>query len=79
MFCPSGDSHLTVTEARAELDGVRHLGSMPKPNDARGVDPTALAAAGPDPVMAAALDAVLYEITRDLAFKPRRNEWWRRY
>ena len=79
VFCPSGDSHLTVTEARAELDGVRHLGSMPKPNDARGVDPTALAAAGPDPVMAAALDAVLYEITRDLAFKPRRNEWWRRY
>ena len=77
VFAPSGDAHLTVPEARAELSNVAHLGTLPVPHAARGVDPTALAATGPDPVVATALDTVLFEITRDLAFKPKRNKWWR--
>jgi hypothetical protein len=77
VFTPRGDGHLTVTGARAELSGVRELGRLPNPNQSRSVDPTVLAAAGPDPVMGTALDSALFEITRDVAFKPRRNEWWR--
>jgi hypothetical protein len=77
VFTPRGDGHLTVTGARAELSGVRELGRLPNPNRSRSVDPTVLAAAGPDPVMGTALDTALFEITRDVAFKPRRNEWWR--
>lgn len=79
VFAPTGDAHLTVTEARAELRGVRHLGTLPLPHSARGVDPTAIAAAGPDPVVATALDTVLFELTGELAFKPRRNKWWSGY
>lgn len=77
VFTPRGDGHLTVTGARAELSGVREIGRLPAPNQSRSVDPTLLPAATPDPVMGTALDAALYEITRDVAFKPRRNEWWR--
>lgn len=77
VFTPQGDGHLTVTGARAELPGVREVGRLPAPNRSRSVDPTLLPAASPDPVMGTALDAALYEITGDLAFKPRRNEWWR--
>lgn len=77
VFTPRGDGHLTVTGARAELSGVREMGQLPVPNQSRSVDPTLLPATTPDPVMGTALDAALYEITRDVAFKPRRNEWWR--
>lgn len=76
-FTPRGDGHLTLTEARAQLPGVRELGTLPMPNKSRSIDPTSLSAVGPDPVVGTALDRILYEITRDLSFKPRRNEWWR--
>ena len=77
VFTPRGDGHLTATEARSELDGIPELGRLPAPNTSRSIDPTVLAAVGTDPVMGAALDRALYEITRDGAFRPRRNEWWR--
>lgn len=79
VFAPTGDGHLTATQARHELAGVSHLGTMPKPRDSRGLDPTTLVAAGPDPLVATALDTVLFAVTKDLAFKPKRNKWWRDY